>query len=98
MFSKAGSCNVPASRAGGSRVPTSFPAHVIIPLPGSGHLVTAEPFRVSAWQIFGQANTAVKRWLLDFASKRKEAELRSGVIRNNSLWDKLIFRKIQVTR
>ncbi|XP_036105436.1 long-chain-fatty-acid--CoA ligase 1 isoform X4 [Molossus molossus] len=46
-------------------------------------------------RIFGQANTTLKRWLLDFASKRKEAELRSGIIRNNSLWDKLIFRKIQ---
>ncbi|XP_037687030.1 long-chain-fatty-acid--CoA ligase 1 isoform X2 [Choloepus didactylus] len=46
-------------------------------------------------RIFGQANTALKRWLLDFASKRKEAELRSGIIRNNSLWDKLIFHKIQ---
>ncbi|KAM5310832.1 long-chain-fatty-acid--CoA ligase 1 isoform 1-T3 [Glossophaga mutica] len=46
-------------------------------------------------QIFGQANTTLKRWLLDFASKRKEAELRSCIIRNNSLWDKLIFRKIQ---
>uniref|UniRef100_A0A8C6RB32 Long-chain-fatty-acid--CoA ligase n=1 Tax=Nannospalax galili TaxID=1026970 RepID=A0A8C6RB32_NANGA len=46
-------------------------------------------------RIFGQANTTLKRWLLDFASKRKEAELRSGIIRNNSLWDKLIFHKIQ---
>ncbi|ELK08833.1 Long-chain-fatty-acid--CoA ligase 1 [Pteropus alecto] len=45
--------------------------------------------------IFAQANTTLKRWLLDFASKRKEAELRSGIIRNNSLWDKLIFHKIQ---
>ncbi|XP_045849789.1 long-chain-fatty-acid--CoA ligase 1 isoform X4 [Meles meles] len=46
-------------------------------------------------RIFGQANTTLKRWLLDFASKRKEAELRSGIIRNNSLWDRLIFHKIQ---
>uniref|UniRef100_A0A8C9AQU6 Long-chain-fatty-acid--CoA ligase n=1 Tax=Prolemur simus TaxID=1328070 RepID=A0A8C9AQU6_PROSS len=46
-------------------------------------------------RIFGQANTTLKRWLLDFASKRKEAELRRGIIRNNSLWDKLIFHKIQ---
>ncbi|XP_048647860.1 long-chain-fatty-acid--CoA ligase 1 isoform X3 [Marmota marmota marmota] len=46
-------------------------------------------------RIFAQANTTLKRWLLDFASKRKEAELRSGIIRNNSLWDKLIFHKIQ---
>ncbi|XP_070316173.1 long-chain-fatty-acid--CoA ligase 1 isoform X4 [Odocoileus virginianus] len=48
-------------------------------------------------RIFGQANTTLKRWLLDFASKRKEAELRSGIIRNNSLWDKLIFHKIQAS-
>ncbi|XP_073498743.1 long-chain-fatty-acid--CoA ligase 1 isoform X3 [Phyllobates terribilis] len=46
-------------------------------------------------QIFGQANTTLKRWLLDFASKRKEAELRSGIIRKDSLWDKLIFQKVQ---
>ncbi|NXA41277.1 ACSL1 ligase, partial [Eudromia elegans] len=47
--------------------------------------------------IFGQANTSLKRWILDFASKRKEAELRSGIIRNNSFWDKFIFRKIQAS-
>nr|AAB00959.1 long-chain acyl-CoA synthetase [Homo sapiens] len=46
-------------------------------------------------RIFGQANTTVKRWLLDFASKRKEADVRSGIIRNNSLWDRLIFHKVQ---
>ncbi|KAB0406381.1 hypothetical protein E2I00_001850 [Balaenoptera physalus] len=46
-------------------------------------------------RMFDRANTTLKRWLLDFASKRKEAELRSGIIRNNSLWDKLIFHKIQ---
>uniref|UniRef100_A0A8C3SIC3 Long-chain-fatty-acid--CoA ligase n=1 Tax=Chelydra serpentina TaxID=8475 RepID=A0A8C3SIC3_CHESE len=48
-------------------------------------------------KIFGQANTSLKRWILDFASKRKEAELRSGIIRKNSLWDKLIFHKIQAS-
>ncbi|KAJ8335894.1 hypothetical protein SKAU_G00392360 [Synaphobranchus kaupii] len=46
-------------------------------------------------KIFGQANTPLKRWLLDFASRRKEAELRSGVVRTDSMWDKLIFRKVQ---
>ncbi|KAM9329338.1 long-chain-fatty-acid--CoA ligase 1-like [Gastrophryne carolinensis] len=46
-------------------------------------------------RIFAQANTSLKRWLLDFASKRKEAELRSGVIRKDSIWDKLIFQKVQ---
>ncbi|XP_045408358.1 long-chain-fatty-acid--CoA ligase 1 isoform X3 [Lemur catta] len=50
---------------------------------------------VKMTEIFGQANTTLKRWLLDFASKRKEAELRRGIIRNNSVWDKLIFHKIQ---
>ncbi|NXK29872.1 ACSL1 ligase, partial [Piprites chloris] len=48
-------------------------------------------------KIFGQADTSLKRWLLDFASKRKEAELRSGIVRNNSFWDKVIFRKIQAS-
>ncbi|XP_018115650.1 acyl-CoA synthetase long chain family member 1 protein L homeolog isoform X1 [Xenopus laevis] len=46
-------------------------------------------------RIFGQANTPVKRWMLEFASKRKEAELRSGIIRNDSFWDKIIFHKVQ---
>ncbi|NXL86944.1 ACSL1 ligase, partial [Alectura lathami] len=48
-------------------------------------------------RIFGQADTSLKRWMLDFASKRKEAELRSCIIRNNSFWDKVIFRKIQAS-
>ena len=48
-------------------------------------------------QIFGQANTPLKRWLLDFATRRKESELRSGVVRKDSMWDKLIFSKVQVT-
>ncbi|KAM6972149.1 long-chain-fatty-acid--CoA ligase 1a isoform 1-T1 [Aplochiton taeniatus] len=46
-------------------------------------------------KIFGQANTPLKRWLLDFAFRRKEAELRSGVVRTDSFWDKLIFKKVQ---
>uniref|UniRef100_A0AAX7TRC2 Arachidonate--CoA ligase n=1 Tax=Astatotilapia calliptera TaxID=8154 RepID=A0AAX7TRC2_ASTCA len=33
--------------------------------------------------------------LLNYAVKRKQAELSSGVVRNNSLWDKLVFNKIQ---
>ncbi|XP_030068484.1 long-chain-fatty-acid--CoA ligase 6 [Microcaecilia unicolor] len=48
-------------------------------------------------KIFSQADTPVKRWLLEFASKRKEAEVRSGIIRNDSLWDKLLFKKIQAS-
>ncbi|TRY84934.1 hypothetical protein DNTS_004025 [Danionella cerebrum] len=46
-------------------------------------------------KIFGQANTPLKRWLLDFATSRKEAELKNGVVRKDSMWDKLIFSKVQ---
>uniref|UniRef100_A0AAR2J6W1 Long-chain-fatty-acid--CoA ligase n=1 Tax=Pygocentrus nattereri TaxID=42514 RepID=A0AAR2J6W1_PYGNA len=48
-------------------------------------------------KIFGQANTPLKRWLLDFATRRKESELRSGVVRKDSMWDKLIFSKVQAS-
>ncbi|XP_044202935.1 long-chain-fatty-acid--CoA ligase 1a isoform X1 [Thunnus albacares] len=48
-------------------------------------------------KVFGQANTPLKRWLLDFAFRRKEAELRSGVVRKDSMWDKLIFKKVQAS-
>ncbi|KAG8579000.1 hypothetical protein GDO81_010684 [Engystomops pustulosus] len=48
-------------------------------------------------KIFSQADTPVKRWILEFASRRKEAEVRRGVIRNNSLWDKLLFNKVQAS-
>ncbi|NWS19449.1 ACSL1 ligase, partial [Pachyramphus minor] len=54
-------------------------------------------FLIVRGSIFGQADTSLKRWLLDFASRRKEAELRSGIVRNNSFWDKVIFRKIQAS-
>lgn len=47
-------------------------------------------------QVFSQANTPLKRWLLDFAFRRKEAELKGGVVRRDSMWDKLIFKKVQV--
>ncbi|KAG9347009.1 hypothetical protein JZ751_005936 [Albula glossodonta] len=46
-------------------------------------------------KIFGQANSPLKRWVLEFAFKRKEAEMRSGIMRRDSLWDKLIFKKVQ---
>ncbi|XP_041846314.1 long-chain-fatty-acid--CoA ligase 1-like [Melanotaenia boesemani] len=46
-------------------------------------------------KIFGQANTSVKRWLLEFAFRRKQAELMKGIVRRDSIWDRLIFRKVQ---
>ncbi|KAM4595915.1 long-chain-fatty-acid--CoA ligase 1-like, partial [Polymixia lowei] len=45
--------------------------------------------------IFGQANTSVKRWLLGFAYRRKEAEMMNGIVRRDSIWDRLIFNKVQ---
>ncbi|XP_059513787.1 long-chain-fatty-acid--CoA ligase 6-like [Myotis daubentonii] len=48
-------------------------------------------------KIFSQANTPLKRWLLEFAPKRKQAEVRSGIIRNDSIWDELFFNKIQAS-
>ncbi|CAL1601303.1 unnamed protein product [Knipowitschia caucasica] len=46
-------------------------------------------------KIFSQANTRMKRWLLDFAFERKKSELLNGVVRRDSIWDKLIFKKVQ---
>ncbi|KAL6110742.1 acsl1 [Pungitius sinensis] len=48
-------------------------------------------------KVFSQANTPLKKWLLDFAFRRKEAELKSGVVRTDSMWDKLIFKKVQAS-
>ncbi|XP_035505307.2 long-chain-fatty-acid--CoA ligase 1-like isoform X2 [Scophthalmus maximus] len=48
-------------------------------------------------KIFGQANTSLKRWLLGFAYRRKEAELMKGIVRRDSIWDRLIFGKVQAS-
>ncbi|XP_058505760.1 long-chain-fatty-acid--CoA ligase 1-like [Solea solea] len=48
-------------------------------------------------KIYGQANTLLKRWLLGFAYRRKEAELKKGIVRRDSIWDQLIFRKVQAS-
>ncbi|XP_075457242.1 long-chain-fatty-acid--CoA ligase 6 isoform X2 [Ascaphus truei] len=48
-------------------------------------------------KIFSQADTPIKRWILEFASKRKEAEVWRGIIRNDSLWDRLLFNKVQAS-
>eukprot|EP00064_Thunnus_orientalis_P010866 superscaffoldBa00001514_g10895 len=41
------------------------------------------------------AKSPFKKWLLNFAVERKYAEVKEGIIRNNSIWDKLIFHKVQ---
>lgn len=43
------------------------------------------------------AQTPTKKFLLDFAVSCKFAEVKKGIIRNDSVWDKLIFKKIQET-
>uniref|UniRef100_A0A7N8WRG2 Long-chain-fatty-acid--CoA ligase n=1 Tax=Mastacembelus armatus TaxID=205130 RepID=A0A7N8WRG2_9TELE len=48
-------------------------------------------------KIFGQADTSLKRWLLGFAYRRKEAEMMKGTVRRDSIWDRLIFRKVQAS-
>ncbi|KAM4714933.1 long-chain-fatty-acid--CoA ligase 5 [Anableps anableps] len=41
------------------------------------------------------ATSPFKKWLLNFAVKSKYAEVKDGIIRKNSIWDKLIFHKVQ---
>ncbi|XP_062868020.1 long-chain-fatty-acid--CoA ligase 6 [Trichomycterus rosablanca] len=48
-------------------------------------------------KIFSQANSPVKRWLLNFAAKRKGAEVIGGIIRSDSIWDKIFFHRIQAS-
>ncbi|KAM6911645.1 long-chain-fatty-acid--CoA ligase 6 isoform 3-T3 [Lycodopsis pacificus] len=48
-------------------------------------------------KIFSQANSPLKRWLLNFAAKRKGAEVSGGIIRSDSIWDKVFFSKIQAS-
>uniref|UniRef100_A0A8C5J109 Long-chain-fatty-acid--CoA ligase n=1 Tax=Junco hyemalis TaxID=40217 RepID=A0A8C5J109_JUNHY len=43
------------------------------------------------------ANTPVKKFLLNFAVFMKTAEIKQGIIRNDSIWDKVVFKKIQET-
>ncbi|KAL2302798.1 hypothetical protein Nmel_010248 [Mimus melanotis] len=43
------------------------------------------------------ANTPVKNFLLKFAVFMKTAEIKQGIFRNDSIWDKLVFKKVQET-
>uniref|UniRef100_A0AAQ4RHR2 Arachidonate--CoA ligase n=1 Tax=Gasterosteus aculeatus aculeatus TaxID=481459 RepID=A0AAQ4RHR2_GASAC len=55
------------------------------------------PDDMKGLRIFSQANTPLKRWLLNFAARRKGAEVSSGIIRSDSVWDKIFFSKIQAS-
>lgn len=39
--------------------------------------------------------SSLKRMIYNMAIKSKEAELKRGILRKNSFWDKLVFRKFQ---
>lgn len=41
------------------------------------------------------SNSSIKKMLLRMALNSKEAELRRGIFRRNSIWDKVVFRKVQ---
>ncbi|XP_069467891.1 long-chain-fatty-acid--CoA ligase 5 [Ambystoma mexicanum] len=41
------------------------------------------------------ANTPFRKRLLNFAVARKCAEVKQGIIRNDSIWDQYIFKKVQ---
>nr|XP_060624391.1 long-chain-fatty-acid--CoA ligase 5-like [Anolis sagrei ordinatus]XP_060624392.1 long-chain-fatty-acid--CoA ligase 5-like [Anolis sagrei ordinatus]XP_060624393.1 long-chain-fatty-acid--CoA ligase 5-like [Anolis sagrei ordinatus] len=41
------------------------------------------------------ADTQFKKCLLNIAVARKHAEVKQGILRNTSIWDKLVFKKIQ---
>uniref|UniRef100_A0A671TAF2 Arachidonate--CoA ligase n=1 Tax=Sinocyclocheilus anshuiensis TaxID=1608454 RepID=A0A671TAF2_9TELE len=48
-------------------------------------------------KILGSVTSPLRRVILHYAVRRKQAELSSGVVRNNSMWDRLIFNKIQAS-
>uniref|UniRef100_A0A673IVU2 Long-chain-fatty-acid--CoA ligase n=1 Tax=Sinocyclocheilus rhinocerous TaxID=307959 RepID=A0A673IVU2_9TELE len=48
-------------------------------------------------RIYDKVSATRQRVILHYAVRRKQAELSSGVVRNNSLWDRLIFNKIQAS-
>lgn len=47
-------------------------------------------------QVQNSAKTPLKKFMLKMAISSKFNEVKRGIIRRNSLWDKLIFAKIQV--
>ncbi|NWV03068.1 ACSL5 ligase, partial [Ptilonorhynchus violaceus] len=48
-------------------------------------------------KIQSNANTPVKQCLLNFAVFMKMAEIKQGIFRNDSIWDRLVFKRVQET-
>lgn len=41
------------------------------------------------------SRSGVKRALFNWALRSKEAEIKRGVLRRDSLWDRIVFKKVQ---
>uniref|UniRef100_A0A3B5ME91 long-chain-fatty-acid--CoA ligase n=1 Tax=Xiphophorus couchianus TaxID=32473 RepID=A0A3B5ME91_9TELE len=54
-------------------------------------------FPMISSKILGSVTSPLQGALLHYAVGRKQAELCRGIVRNNSLWDKLVFKKIQAS-
>uniref|UniRef100_A0A8C1JVG6 Arachidonate--CoA ligase n=1 Tax=Cyprinus carpio TaxID=7962 RepID=A0A8C1JVG6_CYPCA len=48
-------------------------------------------------RMFDKVNSPLKRRILEFAFRRKENEMKSGIMRRDSVWDKIIFKKVQAS-
>ncbi|XP_066519609.1 long-chain-fatty-acid--CoA ligase 5 [Hoplias malabaricus] len=46
-------------------------------------------------RVHSGAQTPFQKCVLNFAIERKHAEVKQGIIRNDSIWDKFIFHKVQ---
>lgn len=66
-------------------------------IPSIGCVLNLCIFCLTFVKILGSVTSPLRRALLHYAVRRKQAELSSGVVRNNSLWDKLVFNRIQVS-
>lgn len=65
---------------------------------GTGGVAVSKDLRDTFFlQIQSGANTPVKKFLLNFAATMKMIEVKQGIIRNDSLLDKLVFKKVQVS-
>ncbi|XP_036590433.1 long-chain-fatty-acid--CoA ligase 5 [Trichosurus vulpecula] len=48
-------------------------------------------------KVHSEAKTPLKKFLLNLAVSRKFSEVKQGIIRQDSIWDTLIFKKIQAS-
>ena len=59
------------------------------------HGPTYRSYRIFDKVQSGLSHSSLKRFLFNAALSSKENELRRGIIRNNTIWDKLVLGKVQ---